>query len=132
MSLSEEFEIILGEQQQEGEGTSIEKPDTFSFASVAAPIGISLLVGQLFSSNITDLLKIAGAFGSPLLYGALPVAMALMQQRVSIENTFATKTRQFQTMVPGGMVGLGALGLGSTALLGSELVETLGHSASML
>jgi hypothetical protein len=58
--------------------------------------------------------------------------MALMQQRVSIENTFATKTRQFQTMVPGGMVGLGALGLGSTALIGSELVETLGHSASML
>mmetsp|Transcript_7340 Transcript_7340/g.11613 ORF Transcript_7340/g.11613 Transcript_7340/m.11613 type:complete len:507 (-) Transcript_7340:161-1681(-) len=133
MSLSEEFEIILG-QSTGDEESKAKKKDTFSLPSVAAPIGISLLVGQLFSSDITSLLKIAGSFGSPVLYGAIPVAMALMQQihQTKQDTPFAAEdTTQSKSVVPGGIAGLGMLGLGSTALVGTELVETLMNSSML-
>lgn len=135
MSLSEEFEIILGKQEDDDDSPQ-QKKDTFSFASVAAPIGISLVVGQLFSNDINDLLKIAGSFGSPMLYGAIPVAMAMVQQQQdqSPYSWFDSKkdNDQATSVVPGGSLGLGALGVGSIALIGTELLETLGHSASMM
>lgn len=134
MSLSEEFEVILGTQDC---GSQDQKKDTFSFASVAAPIGVSLLVGQLFSNDINELLTIAGSFGSPMLYGAIPVAMALMQQEESKEGSwFETKNNENsaeeKSVVPGGTFGLGALGVGSVALIGTELLETMGHGATMI
>jgi tyrosine-specific transport protein len=134
MSLSEEFEIILANPEG-NEDTQWQKKDTFSFISVAAPIGISLLVGQLFSNDINDLLKIAGSFGSPMLYGAIPVAMALMQQQDSEESSWleANDTDLAgKSLVPGGTFGLGALGAGSIALIGTEVLQTMGHSASII
>jgi tyrosine-specific transport protein len=143
MSLAEEFEIIFSSDDEGNIATTAtpnkEKDDTFSLKSVAAPIGISLLVGQLFASDITTLLKIAGSFGSPILYGAIPVAMSLMQQRVAAANSadhamsfFPTTTSMPRSVIPGGVLGLGVLGLGSTALVGSELIETLIGSDALL
>jgi tyrosine-specific transport protein len=132
LSLSEEFETILGNQH---ENSSDQKRDAFSFASVAIPIGISLLVGQLFSDNINDLLRITGSVRSPLLYGAIPVAMALMQQQESQKGTWYEANNESLTtksFVPGGSVGLGTLGVGSIALIGTELLETMGHGATVV
>jgi tyrosine-specific transport protein len=112
MSLSEEFEILLGQ----------DKKDTFSLPSVAVPVGIALLACQAFSSDINSALKMAGSFGSPLLYGLIPVAMAwTQQQKAATSGTSTTKSR----IIPG--AGLAALGLGATALVGAELVENVGH-----
>ena len=81
MSLSEEFEILLGSNSKSGEAKQKNIDATFSLPSVAIPIGIALVLAQVFSSNINETLKIAGAFGSPILYGFIPVSMAVVQQR---------------------------------------------------
>jgi tyrosine-specific transport protein len=132
MSLSEEFETMLGKQNDD---STNQKKNTFSFASVASPIVIALLVGQLCSSNINDLLQISGSLGSPLLYGAIPVAMALMQQQGSQENSWyegKNESLATKSVVPGGNMGLGTLGLGSIVLVGTELVERIGHGATVV
>jgi tyrosine-specific transport protein len=113
VSLSEEFEIILGQ----------DKEDTFSLPSVALPVSVSLLACQVFASDINGALKVAGSFGSPLLYGLIPVAMAFMQQQ---KTAVGAQQGQQSSVVPGGMCGLGVLGLGATGLVGFELAETLG------
>jgi len=131
MSLSEEFEIFLDTlPTRGGEIKKKSKDSTFSLPSVAMPIGMALVLAQVFSSNITETLKIAGAFGSPILYGFIPVSMALMQKRqakldVNSGSTSATLTRGGENfdIVPGGILGLGALTLASTALIGTEFVQ---------
>lgn len=134
VSLSEELSIILG----------FEKKETFSIPSVALPIAVALGIGQVFSSDITSLLEIAGSYGSPLLYGAIPVAMAWTQQQQLQHKSSTNQDKPSDTsriypmasnrggpsVVPGGILGLAMLGLGSTALVGSELVETLSQSSS--
>lgn len=137
MSLAEEFSIILGD----------EKKETFSIQSVAVPIGMALIVGQLFSNDVTHLLEITGSYGSPLLYGGIPVAMAVSMQRKAADSgskhsassatlgpnqstSFVRKpSGHFPTLVPGGVVGLGVLGFGTTALIGTELVGTITSGA---
>ena len=137
VSLSEEVTIAL----------NLEKKETFSIPSVALPIVGALVIGEVFSSDITSLLKIAGSFGSPLLYGAIPVVMAATQLQESstsepVKDTDAIQSKILPTrisflkpaidvdenappsVVPGGALGLALLGLGSTALVGSELLET--------
>ena len=127
MSLSEEFEIIIGSVfPTDGGEENREKNNkggTFSLPSVAMPIGIALVLAQMFSSDITETLKIAGAFGSPILYGLIPVTMALMQQRKANKDggMFGTDN---SSIIPGGAVGLAALTLASTALIGTELFQS--------
>lgn len=115
MSLSEEFEILNNDSSN-----SETKTNTFSLPSVAIPVGISLVLSQIFASDITDTLKIAGSFGSPILYGIIPVSMILMQRQNSNTND-----SNDNNIIPGGVLGLGVLALGSTALVGTELFETI-------
>ena len=119
MSLSEEFEILLGK----------EKGGKFSLPSVALPSIIALGVCQLFQDDISGALKVAGSYGSPLLYGIIPVAMTYLQQRrqqMSPQSELLTPAR---TVMPGGMTGLGFLGLGASALVGSEVAMTFSQLA---
>ena len=120
MSLSEEFEIILDNDSSNSETT---KTNTFSLPSVAIPVGISLVLSQIFASDITDTLKIAGSFGSPILYGLIPVSMVLMQRQKP--NINVNNDSNDSNIIPGGVLGLGVLALGSTALVGTELFETI-------
>jgi tyrosine-specific transport protein len=128
MSLSEEFEIVLGSAfpMVGEEDREKNKDGTFSLPSVAMPIGIALVLAQVFSSDITETLKIAGGFGSPILYGLIPVSMALMQQRKANKDGIfdITSNGQNSNIIPGGSVGLGALTLASTALIGTELFQS--------
>lgn len=124
MSLSEEFETWIGDSSAEVvERDNTSKDSTFSLQSVATPIGIALIIAQIFSSDITETLKIAGAFGSPILYGLIPVSMALMQQKQANKNgNFGAEGSE--GIIPGGIVGLGALATGSVALISAEAVQT--------
>ena len=133
MSLSEEFEIFLGSLSLGDEANKKKNKDaTFSLPSVAMPIGIALVVAQMFSSNITETLKIAGAFGSPILYGFIPVSMALMQQQQAksdltsgTASAITISDGQKSNIIPGGNFGLGALTLAAAALIGTEFVEQI-------
>ena len=116
MSLSGEFEILL--QQP--------KKDTFSLPSVALPSVIALGACQLFADDISGALKVAGSYGSPLLYGVIPVAMAyLQQQRQKSQALMTLSSLPLTTVMPGGLAGLGVLGLGAMALVGTELLDMI-------
>jgi tyrosine-specific transport protein len=130
MSLSEEFEIYLRSDPKDGDENEKKIKDaTFSLPSVALPVGIALVLAQIFSSDITETIKVAGAFGSPILYGFIPVAMALrQQQRGNKDGAFGTVSETEiengqNSIIPGGVVGLGALTLASGGLIGTELIH---------
>ena len=134
MSLAEEFETLLLSNANPETGTSSEaKGDTFSWPSVALPSLLALGTCQFFADDISGALKVAGSFGSPLLYGLIPVAMAYSQQQRKQQqqqqgplNTNAIS--HAADVLPGGMAGLGALGLGASALVGSELAATVSQA----
>jgi tyrosine-specific transport protein len=128
MSLSGEFESLLGD----------EKTDTFSLPSVILPAVMSLLACEFFASDINGALELAGSYGSPILYGLMPVAMAWTQLQnqqkggTSAGGATTTSTSSVvswqeppSSVVPGGTVGLGVLGLGAGALVCVELAETV-------
>jgi len=115
ISLSGEVEILL--QQP--------KKDTFSLPSVALPSVVALVVCQLFADDISGALKVAGSYGSPLLYGVIPVTMAYLQQQRQQSQTMRAMSQPLTRIMPGGMLGLGLLGLGAMALVGTELGDTI-------
>ena len=125
-SMAEEFESYLRptkddkEEAVTSEDSSLggRKNDVFSAPAVLIPAVLAVSLGHFFFEDLTELLKLAGAYGSPLLYGALPVMMVLTQRQkpVSVPN-----------LVPGGLLSLGMLGMASTALIGSEIFGSLGH-----
>lgn len=128
MSLSEEFEIFLGDSFDEEEKQQGVYESTFSLQSVAIPVGMALVLAQVFAADITETLKIAGAFGSPILYGFIPVSMALMQQREAEKmGNYGNAGDEGSSIIPGGIAGLGVLAFGSIALLGTELFQTFSN-----
>ena len=61
----------------------------------------------------------AGSYGSPFLYGVVPVLMAWTQRQ---------KLQDSKDLVPGGMVSLGAVML----MYGGFIVAELGHDLTSL
>lgn len=57
------------------------KNDVFSWGSVGITAALAVGLGEGFAGNLNDLLSLAGAYGSPLLYFVLPVAMMWNQQQ---------------------------------------------------
>jgi tyrosine-specific transport protein len=84
--------------------------------SVALPLSAALVCTG--GDDITSVLSLAGSFGSPLLYGAVPAVMALHQRQKSTGNS------QQQDLVPG--FSLGVLGLASSGFIGEELMQRVG------
>jgi tyrosine-specific transport protein len=91
----------------------------FQLPSVLLSVGLPLSAALICTGgdDITGVLSLAGSFGSPLLYGAIPAIMALNQRQKS------ESTRQ-QNFVPG--FGLGVLGVASSGFVGTELVQRVG------
>ena len=83
--------------------------------SVALPLSAALICTG--GDDITGVLSLAGSFGSPLLYGAVPAVMALHQREKSIGLGQ-------QDLVPG--FSLGVLGVASSGFIGEELVQRVG------
>ena len=81
-------------------------------AAVAIPAAIAYLCAGGSGDDLNVALKIAGSYGSPLLYGAIPAWMAWTQRQ---------RVKGIQDLVPGGSGTLSVLGAASIALVMQEL-----------
>ena len=113
MSLSEELDSVFT-GQTEGK----QEKDRFSMPSVLLSVTAPLTVAYMFAGgdSITAALELAGGYGTPLLYGAIPVAMAWTQR---------SKLPLKKDLVPGGAATLGGFGVGAMAFMGQELFQDI-------
>lgn len=115
MSVSEEVETFLPAKPDDSEDVSS--------ISVVAAVAVPLAVAVAFAGggDFTVPLKIAGSYGTPLLYGVIPASMAWTQrEKLDLPN-----------LVPGGVLTLSALGMTSVGLLVQELSVDAGHLFSL-
>ena len=137
-SMSEEFDTYLNKSKNEkqdvaatnSEGEVVDGKDSvFSLQAVIATMGASIVLGQFFSEDITSLLKLAGSYGTPLLYGAIPVLMAYTQnQRQQQGHGSVTVSSPLPpSLVPGGYATLACLGTISFGYVGSEILQEVGQ-----
>ena len=122
LSLSEECQSLLLKNKSDQQASEEERGDVFALPAVAAPAGLALVLSQVFADDITHALKLAGSYGSPLLYGLIPVAMAWSQYQ---KQQHQQETAKNTSLIPGGVAGLGVLGLGGSALIGLELMDSV-------
>lgn len=103
--------------------TKDEKGSGFSFPSVALAVVPPLAAGMVFShgEGMTTALKLSGSYGSPLMYGVLPVLLAWKQKDVVTEVFNKQKD-----MVPGGMMSHLALAFCAIGFIGEELIHDIG------
>jgi hypothetical protein len=109
---------------------------------------VPVLAGAFFADGdgFVKALCVSGSYGSPLLYGIVPVILAFSQRTNIIDefkgNTFVDNTKtafekilQNDTnketqLLPGGMFAMGSLGACAATLMGTHLVEDLSTVAT--
>ena len=81
--------------------------------SVTLAMAPPVIVGALYSHGTTfiDALKWAGTYGSPMVYGLLPAALALVQRNEQRNN----EEIKADNILPGGDISLMGLGLASVS-----------------
>jgi len=84
----------------------------FSIPAVGISMSVPLLIALSSGLDLTGALKVAGSYGSPLLYGAIPVVMAWTQRK---------KLKEQVDLVPGGIASLVVLGASMIGLVIHEL-----------
>mmetsp|Transcript_18570 Transcript_18570/g.28668 ORF Transcript_18570/g.28668 Transcript_18570/m.28668 type:complete len:589 (+) Transcript_18570:180-1946(+) len=103
------------EQQQD-------KDVLFSLPSILASVGVPLAVGLALGNgdDLTASLRLAGSYGSPLLYGAIPALMAWKQrQQISSSSTSSSN------LLPGGQSSLALLASGSALFIMEEFSKDI-------
>jgi hypothetical protein len=81
MSLLEEFDTYLKPKDEildvysNNDKNHSEEDNKFSVPAVVASVGCAWGASQFFANDLNEALKVAGSFGSLLLYGVLPVVM---------------------------------------------------------
>lgn len=151
ISISEEIGVFFDSMKNEKECELIEVPseenvnvdETASFPSVALSIAAPLVAGIFFAEGdgFVQALSVAGSYGSPLLYGVVPVVLAFSQRNAIfdeiekmdvgiVENTKVTLSKIFndesdreKQIIPGGVVPPMALFTGATYLISSHLIQ---------
>jgi tyrosine-specific transport protein len=115
MSLSEEVDTFMGSSSDDDSKSMESNSDVLNAPSVAAAVGVPLIAAHLFAGgeDFTAALKIAGSYGSPMLYFCIPAIMAWTQRQ---------KVQDLPNLVPGGSATLVGLGVASMGLMGQELV----------
>ena len=117
--------------------------DTASFPSVVMGVAPPLMAGVYFSGGdgFVQALSISGSYGTPLLYGVVPVILAFTQRTAilnalkgnsAVENAktifdsiMSNDTDKDKQVVPGGMVSIGALAAAAGTLMSTHLMEDL-------
>ena len=99
-----------------------DKPTTFDMPLVALSIVPPLLAGIYFSGGegFVGALSLSGSYGTPILYGIVPVLLALNQRN---NNNVDSNDAAPKQIVPGGWLSLGAFATASIALIGSHLIS---------
>ncbi|CAB9517372.1 Tryptophan-specific transport protein [Seminavis robusta] len=111
MSVTEEVETFVAAGD---ETTKKSKESVFSPLAVLLSLAFPLAGVYAFSNgnDASAALGVAGAFGSPLLYGILP-AMMTYNQRQQVADA--------KSLVPGGLASVGALGAAAAIYVGEGL-----------
>jgi tyrosine-specific transport protein len=109
MSLAEEVGSFLPKTDRGRMTNDLADPISVA-AAVAIPAAIAFLCAG--GDDFNAALKVAGSYGSPLLYGAIPAGMAWTQRQ---------RVKGIQDLVPGGSATLAGLGVASIALVMQEL-----------
>jgi tyrosine-specific transport protein len=136
MSLAEEFDtfVIPSENESNNDGLSSSNDndnngDKFSLLSVVLSVASAGVALQFFANDLNGGLKVAGSFGSPLLYGVLPVVMAWTQRQQRAENVNVNVNNLPRASAPLlalelPTASLGLLGVASTGFVGNELLQS--------
>lgn len=157
ISMSEELDVFFGKVSEcelpaeDGEKpVDLNKVETASFPSVVGAITVPILAGVFFAEGdgFVKALSVSGSYGSPLLYGVVPVALAFTQRtaimkefeknsdimdnvKVTFDRFVNDDTDKDKQIVPGGMVPLGALAAGAAALMATHLVGDVSSLAAV-
>lgn len=142
---SEPNQQVFGNENKDKEMMKKET-DKFSWPAVVASVGTSWMASQFFQHDLNEALKVAGSFGSPLLYGLLPVVMVYVQREQknneqqrrqgnnkgestgafpsskTISTTTMSSNNGLPIQIPA--FGLGILGAASSGLIGNELWQS--------
>lgn len=137
MSLAEEFDTFVAPSKIKSNNSNELSPsadddddEKFSFQSVLLSVACAGVSMQFFADHdLNGALKVAGSFGSPLLYGVLPVVMAYTQrQKRSQEQHQQQALLPSQPAPPLALelpnASLGLLGVASTGFVGNELFQS--------
>jgi tyrosine-specific transport protein len=152
MSLVEEVQALHSSgsavevvESEENDGSTVESCPSSPpphWGSVAISFGLPLVTAlALGEDRVVEALEWAGSFGSPLLYGVLPAAMAFRQrqQRNAPRNQGHEASVQWHELFRSGrqqhpfvysLPSLGVLGVISTGFIGEELVQQVSSLAS--
>eukprot|EP00980_Cylindrotheca_fusiformis_P003499 scaffold781_cov132-Cylindrotheca_fusiformis.AAC.18 len=101
-SIAEELDTYLRDTIPNDEEVNEEdrKNQVFSWPSVLITGALAIGLGEGFAGNLNDLLSLAGAYGSPLLYFVLPVVMMWNQQQQQQQQPLAQEPQQKDWAIP--------------------------------
>ncbi len=120
MSLAEEFDTFVKVEESSSVANT---GDKFSMLSVVLSVACAGVALEFFANDLNGALEVAGSFGSPLLYGVLPVLMAYTQrQRRGYTDTLPRPPLPQDFSLPDASIGL--LGVASTGFVGNELFQS--------
>ena len=102
----------------------------FGFPTAAVAIGLPLAAVLTLATlggdnSFTEALSVAGSFGTPLLYGVIPVAMAYRQRQQQPATTSSSSSHR---LVPAATLPL--LGVCSMGFMGQEVWQRVGEMAA--
>jgi Amino acid permeases len=137
-----EVEEVTGIQQQSLKVSNDASEEKASFSSVSLGVLVPTLAGIFFADGdgFVKALSISGSYGSPLLYGVVPVVLAFSQRtaimkefekddgmlckvRTVLNNVLQDDTDKGKQLAPGGMFGIGALAAGAATLMSTHAAE---------
>jgi tyrosine-specific transport protein len=128
VSMAEELETLHKptSRRRDGEEQHPAPQPAFRITSSLAAMSIPLAAAVFLNNDgagLTGALSLAGSFGSPLLYGAIPAAMAWRQQQQQQEAAAVAPTQQRRsTMDLAPAASLPILATLSVGFVGQELV----------
>jgi tyrosine-specific transport protein len=106
---------------------------TFDFPLVVLSALPPLLAGMYLSGGegFVSALSISGSYGTPILYGIIPVLLAFNQRKELMnwgnDNETKVTSANVKQLAPGGAVGLGILGTGAMALISHQFVSDVSN-----
>jgi tyrosine-specific transport protein len=128
VSMAEELETLQKPtSRRDGEQQHLAPQPAFRVTSSLAAISIPLAAAVFLNNDgagLTGALSLAGSFGSPLLYGAIPAAMAWRQQQQQQKPATVAQTQQERsTLDLAPAASLPILATLSVGFVGQELVS---------
>ncbi len=104
------------------------KPRIFNLSTVSLSVLPPLLAGIFLSGGegFTGALSLSGSYCTPVLYGIIPVLLALNQRGIFHDEKSDEEKSQPTNILPGGELSLGTLGVGAVTLISSHLINDVG------